>query len=114
MDTCADEGLWIARRVVEGLGFQVPDSNTKAQVRGADDKIISSQGLVTLDWRTPEGVRTYRNLFNVFESQYIDVLLGKEFLGHHKMITINKLLLPLLTHKPESTRKFLRIPLSYH
>jgi hypothetical protein len=104
MDTGAD-GLWIARRIVNKLRIRIDASKiTKAKVAG--DGIITCLGKVKLKWKTVTGARMFNEVFNVFESDHTDVILGHEFLREHGVVTFNMAgLQPILAATKESKGK---------
>ena len=98
MDTGAESGLWVARRVVKSLDRdeEISMSNSPRQAVIANNITITSQGSVKLQWKLLNGNRTFHEEFNIFESDYFDVILGMRFLDEHDVVKFNiEGLLPL-------------------
>jgi hypothetical protein len=108
MDTGAGNGPWIARRIVDELGFKVAQTNTAAlQAKLLTDAIITSQGVVNLTWKLLKGTRIFLDMqFNIFVSDHFDVLLDMDFLKRNGVVDFNIApLLPLAEKTKETPGK---------
>jgi hypothetical protein len=107
MDTGAGNGPWIARRIVDELGFEVVQTNTALQAKLLTDDTITSQGVVNLTWRLLKGTRIFSDMqFNIFVSDHFDVLLDMDFLKRNGVVDFNIApLLPLAEKTKETPGK---------
>jgi predicted aspartyl protease len=115
MDTGAGGGLWVAERIVHELSFTIDDTKERTQVIVGSDAVVRSQGTVRLTWKRLQGMRTFTETFNVFQSDHYDVILGMEFLGRHQIVPHFDLtnLMPMAEAKSETTRKILSYPMLF-
>ena len=106
MDTGSDH-IWVARRVVDDLLKEINYLAPQITVTVGNDDVLSSQGTATLTWKRPEGNRTHTNVFNVFESNTFDVILGRNFLQSAGILPEfnTGALLPLIEAHRESQRE---------
>jgi hypothetical protein len=103
MDTGAGNGPWIARRIVDDLGFKVMHSDTALQAKLLTGATITSQGVVSLTWKVLKGYRTFDMQFNIFVSDHFDVLLDMGFLKRNGVVDFNIAPLLPLAEKTEET-----------
>lgn len=103
MDTGAI-GLWIAYRIVEELGLPVNSTAPAVKAIVGNNEEITSIGTVMATWRVLNGTRTHTENFNIFDSEYYDVILGMDYLGEKKVVGLFDLtpLMPLQPAAPES------------
>jgi hypothetical protein len=101
MDTGAGNGPWIARRIVDDLGFEVMHTSTALQAKLLTGDTITSQGVVNFTWKVLKGYRTFSDMeFNIFVSDHFDVLLDMNFLRIHGVVDFN--IAPLLPLAPKT------------
>ena len=92
--------------MVDDLGLEVDSISPKTTVKVANSALMSSLGTVKLTFKRIGGRCSYSEIFEVFETDDFDVILGWNFLQKGLKDFNIDFLVPLIESHRESQRNF--------